>query len=324
MKDKIVRVVRTVEVVLLKFFVTIYRAVTKAARAIAKFVVPKWKVAWKTIVLAVVAVYIIGGVVFGIRLYKQNKFDKVDLVASYVYPFPVANTGRALVYDKQLQQWVAASKTFAIKNGVDVPTDLPQKIVVELADYQLSAQEANATGVRLTSKDINEKFDLSIQGIGTKDQAIDYIKQMYGLSLNQFKKMITPMIMSEKVREDKFVGVVVRHILIKDQKKASDVLAQIKAGGNFEELAKQNSEDDSSKEQGGLLAGGELVYRDSGLVKPFEDAMMKLKNGEVSELVQTEYGYHIIRVEERKGEIEESFTDWLAGLKKKYPQRIWI
>ena len=279
---------------------------------------------WKTIVLALVVLYVIGAVVFGIRLYKQKKFEKVDLVASYIYPLPVASSGRALIFDKQLQQWVSASKTFAVKNGVDVPADLPQKIAKELADYQLSAQEANATGVRLTSKDINEKFDLSIQGIGTKEQAIDYIKQMYGLSLNQFKRMITPMIMSEKVREDKFVGVKVRHILIKDEKKANEILGKVKAGENFEELAKQNSEDDSSKEQGGLLAGGEFVYRDSGLVKEFEDAMMKLKKGETSELVKTEYGFHIIRVEDRKGEIEQSFTDWLDGLRKKYPQRFWI
>lgn len=324
MKDKLLRFVRAVEVVLLRFFITIYKAVAKASVKVAKFIVPKWKLAWKTIVLALLAIYVIGAVVFGIRLYKQKKFEKIDLVASYVYPFPVANSGRAIIYDKQLQQWVAASKTFALKNGVDVPPDLAQKIVKELADYQLSSQEGNAMGVRLSSKDINEKFELSIQGIGTKEQAIDYIKQMYGLSLNQFKHMITPMIMSEKVREDEFVGVVVRHILIKDEKKANDVLTKVKAGENFEELAKQNSEDESSKDQGGLLAGGEPVYRDSGLVKEFEDAMMKLKKGETSELVKTEFGFHIIRIDDRQGTVDQSFTDWLDGLRKKYPQRFWI
>ncbi len=77
--------------------------------------------------------------------------------------------------------------------------------------------------------------------------------------------------------------------------KADDVLKKIRAGGDFAALAKENS-DDSSKEQ-----GGELGWFGHGqMVKPFEDAAFTLKPGETSDVVETDYGFHIIQVEEKR------------------------
>jgi peptidyl-prolyl cis-trans isomerase C len=88
-----------------------------------------------------------------------------------------------------------------------------------------------------------------------------------------------------------------RHILMKDEKQAKAVLAQInKAGGkNFAQLAKAKSEDPGSKK-----LGGELDWSDgSNYVKEFSDAMMKLNKGEwTKQLVKTKFGYHIILLED--------------------------
>ncbi|MFT4174922.1 MAG: SurA N-terminal domain-containing protein [Rhodocyclaceae bacterium] len=80
-------------------------------------------------------------------------------------------------------------------------------------------------------------------------------------------------------------------------KKAEDVLAKVKAKpADFAQLAKQYSEDTSAQ------SGGDLGFMGRGaLVKPFEDAMFALKPHEISDLVVTEYGYHIIRVAEVRG-----------------------
>ncbi len=100
----------------------------------------------------------------------------------------------------------------------------------------------------------------------------------------------------------------VRHILIKvpagaDAKtdaaakaKAEGLLKQIKAGGNFDALAKANSDDPGSKEQGGDLG---MIQR-GVTVPPFEQAAFSLQPGQVSELVKTQFGYHIIKVEEKQ------------------------
>lgn len=324
MKEKILRVVRKVEIVLLRFFVAIYKLLKRFGLFVKKVIWPKWQSISKTVVFALVAVYLIGAVIFGIRLYKQKRFEKPDLFASYIYPFPVANSGRGMVFDRQLQLWVSSSKTFAVQNSMDVPADLSQTIVKELNDYNMVSQESDRLGVKISNKEIDDKFDLTIQGIGTKEQAADFLKQMYGLSMNQFKRMITPMILVEKFKDQEFAQVKVRHILITDEGKAKDIDQRAKNGEAFADLAKQYSEDQSSKDAGGLIADGQFISRDSGLVPEFTDAMMKLKVGEISDPVKSQYGFHIIKVEERKGTIDMTYDAWLAGLRKIYPQRTWI
>jgi peptidyl-prolyl cis-trans isomerase D len=100
----------------------------------------------------------------------------------------------------------------------------------------------------------------------------------------------------------------VRHILIAvpagaDAKtdaaaktKAEDLLKQIKAGGNFADLASKNSDDPGSKTQ-----GGELGWLDRGKTVPeFDKAAFTLAPGQTSDLVKTQFGYHILQVEDKK------------------------
>jgi peptidyl-prolyl cis-trans isomerase D len=100
----------------------------------------------------------------------------------------------------------------------------------------------------------------------------------------------------------------VRHILIavpagSDAKtdaaakaKAEDILKQIKSGGNFADLASKNSDDPGSKTQ-----GGELGWLDPGKTVPeFDKAAFSLPVGQTSDLIKTQFGYHILQVEDKK------------------------
>ena len=114
------------------------------------------------------------------------------------------------------------------------------------------------------------------------------LQKLYNQSLDQFR---TP----ERVHA--------RHILLMTQGKpaaddtkiraqAEDVLKQIKAGGNFEELAKKYSQD-----PGSAAKGGDLGWVQRGQMVPeFEKACFTLKPGDTSDLVKTQYGYHIVQV----------------------------
>jgi peptidyl-prolyl cis-trans isomerase D len=129
-----------------------------------------------------------------------------------------------------------------------------------------------------------------------------------------------------------------RHILIKVAKGASEaeqaaakakaekLLAQVRKNpSDFARLAKENSQDPGSASQ-----GGDLGYFGKGMmVKPFEDTAYQLKEGEISNLIQTDFGYHIIQVtgikpasvkpfEEVKGEIAADIKKQLAA--KKYSE----
>lgn len=85
------------------------------------------------------------------------------------------------------------------------------------------------------------------------------------------------------------------------RKKAEEVLAEVKKNPkNFEALAKKYSQDPGSAEKGGDLG----VFGRGAMVKPFEDAVFSMSPGAVSDLVESEFGYHIIKLTEIKGQAQ--------------------
>ncbi|MGH9448037.1 MAG: peptidylprolyl isomerase, partial [Terriglobia bacterium] len=93
---------------------------------------------------------------------------------------------------------------------------------------------------------------------------------------------------------------------------AQKVLAQIRAGANFADMATKYSQD-----SGSAAKGGELGWIERGqTVKPFEDAAFSLKPGEMSGLIKTVYGYHIIKVEDRQYAHVESLAEAKPSIQK--------
>ena len=89
----------------------------------------------------------------------------------------------------------------------------------------------------------------------------------------------------------------VRHILVAKEDEAKDIIAQVKKGGSFEKLAAERSTDPGSKANGGDLDWGPPAR----YVKPFADALLKLKKGQMTDApVQTNFGWHIIRVDDER------------------------
>src|SRR5512138_503313 len=114
-----------------------------------------------------------------------------------------------------------------------------------------------------------------------------------------------------------------RHILITTggdvddaaaEKKAADLAAQAKGGADFAQLAKDNSKDPGSAAQ-----GGDLGWAERGMfVGPFEEALFSMSPGEVRGPVKTQFGYHVIKLEEVEAGHERSFEDARAELEAEY------
>lgn len=95
-----------------------------------------------------------------------------------------------------------------------------------------------------------------------------------------------------------------RHILVDSEDKAKELRAKIVAGGDFAQLAKENSTDTGSKDQGGVLG----YFGHGQMVPEFEAAAFKLEKGQISEPVHTNYGWHIIKVDDRRKKEPPSFA----------------
>lgn len=119
-----------------------------------------------------------------------------------------------------------------------------------------------------------------------------------------------------------------RHILVKadasasadDKKKAQEraetYLKKIKEGEDFAKLASELSDDPGSKPKGGDLG----FFPRGRMVKPFEDAAFSLKTGEMSGIVETQFGFHIIKVEDKKDSTVEPFDTVKERLRQKLLQ----
>lgn len=111
-----------------------------------------------------------------------------------------------------------------------------------------------------------------------------------------------------------------KHILLKDEDRAKEILTEIQAGKSFEEMAQIHSECPSKAQ------GGDLGYFEKGKMVPeFEEVAFGLENGEISQLVKTQFGYHIIKLEDKKSadvmafeQVEKQIEDYLLRNKQNH------
>jgi parvulin-like peptidyl-prolyl isomerase len=116
-----------------------------------------------------------------------------------------------------------------------------------------------------------------------------------------------------------------RHILIKAdtrpdakaQSLAQNVLKEVKSGVGFDDLARKYSEDDGSKAKGGDLG---WVSQKTGFVPEFKEALLKLNKGEVSPLVKSQFGYHIIKVDDVRSTLPKDINK--PGKKAEYLKQL--
>ena len=108
-----------------------------------------------------------------------------------------------------------------------------------------------------------------------------------------------------------------RHILVEKEDEAKSLIAQIKAGAKFEELAKKHSKDPGSGANGGDL---DFAKADS-YVPEFGEALGKLKKGDMTDApVKTQFGFHIIRLDDTRDASFPAFDDVKGQIKQRLEQ----
>ena len=229
-------------------------------------------------------------------------------------------------------------------------------VVNNMIDDALIRQEAEKLGITVSDAEVDayieKMFGYSPEGsantepLGLGDTAptptvytedafredyqnlLDKYQQTIGLSETQFRTIIASLVLREKVFDEitkdvpnEEEQVWARHILVETEEEAQDVLARLESGEDFAALAQEVSID-----TGTASDGGDLGWFGRGRMVPeFEEAAFALEPGEISQPVETSYGYHIIQVMDKgirpmddtayQQKTQAFFSDWLSALR---------
>jgi parvulin-like peptidyl-prolyl isomerase len=235
------------------------------------------------------------------------------------------------------------------------------QFLVQRVEFEQKAEEM---GIEVTEKQVDDRLkQIQKQYFGGDKKKYEKQLKAQGLTEAQVRHDLRGQIISEKIFAEvtKDVKVTdadvekyyeekkatqysqpesrdVRHILVKTEAKADDVVRQLQNGADFAQLAKKFSEDTGSK-----ATGGKLTISKGQTVPAFDKKAFSLKKNEISEPVKTQFGYHVIqalgdvkpakvtpltdvkdaiRQELLQTKKNEAMTDWIEELKKEYKDKV--
>ncbi|KUK55074.1 MAG: Foldase protein PrsA [Atribacteria bacterium 34_128] len=203
-----------------------------------------------------------------------------------------------------------------------------KNILDQLIDYELLYQQAQKEKIKISNDEINLEIDKIKDNFSSPEEFNEALKAN-NITLVRLKEDIKRQLMInsilEEIRDKVSINdedlleyynenkesflepeqVHARHILVETEEEANNLLLQLKEGlTDFAELAKEKSIGPSAP------SGGDLGFFARGqMVKEFEDAAFSLQPGEISEVVKTQFGYHIIKCEEKKEEYSPTFEE---------------
>ncbi len=237
------------------------------------------------------------------------------------------------LYQRQAAQAQAALAAQGLdpnsKQGQEEIKGLQQQVLGQLIDDLVIEQAARQENVNVTNQDVDNRIQQLINDAGGRDKFDDYLKTNQ-LLLDDLCTQIRTTIFGETMLNrvtaalpTKVEQVHAAHILLSTKAEADQVLAQVKAKKDFAALAKQYSKEEATRNN-----GGDLGWFPKGIMPPeFEAAAFQLQPGQVSGVVTTPLGFHIIKVLERdparvlspelaQNQKQQAFLAWLDARRK--------
>ena len=198
-------------------------------------------------------------------------------------------------------------------------------LVQMLIQDKLIFADAEKNGVKVDDKDINDAFLKDVQQVGG-DKQFDKMLDDYNLTAEDLKNILKKNMIYQKHQEwfienhpvtdeeinnyfeenkEQFQKVDASHILVEDEATAKEVKEKLDNGEDFVKLVKEYSKDPASGAKDGEL--GE--FGKGQMVKEFDEAVFSMKEGEISEPIKTQFGYHIIKVNKILDSVDDAKED---------------
>ncbi|USK31932.1 peptidylprolyl isomerase [Bacillus sp. F19] len=235
----------------------------------------------------------------------------------------------------------ATEEEVASVNGEKISKDDLYSLLMDqggtqLVDYLITEkiieQESDKKDITISNDAVEEEYQTVIASYGGEEAFIQQLETS-GATVEDVKKDLETNLKIEKLLEPEIKisademktyfdenkesfaepeQVKASHILVKDEAAAKEVKEKLDGGADFSELAKEYSTDTSNSEN-----GGDLGYFAKGeMVAEFEEVAFAMKEGEISDPVKTEFGYHIIKFEDKKAASEAVYEDKKKEIKE--------
>ncbi|MGM0882208.1 MAG: peptidylprolyl isomerase [Bacillota bacterium] len=235
----------------------------------------------------------------------------------------------------------SSNETVATVNGVNISKDRLYDALItaggaatldNLITEELIAQEAKAKSITVTDADVTAEIDLIKKSIGSEEQFNSALAQA-GMTLESLQKNTKIDLTIRKILEPRTdvteeeiqqfynenkesLGtpeqIQASHILVATKEEADAIVAELKQGADFATLAKEKSTDPGSKDNGGDLG----FFGRGAMAAEFEEAAFALKVNELSGVVQTEFGFHIIKKTAEKAAVVPTFEEKKEEIRK--------
>jgi len=246
----------------------------------------------------------------------------------------VAVVDKEIITESELQERV---NFIAFQNKLDATKpELKQQVLESMVAEKLILAQALIDSIDVTDDQVNQALDQQIQNITRQLGSTERVEQYYGKPISrikrEFREEMRKQLLVQRVRQTREASLSVSrreveeffatykdslprvpeeftlsHIFMipkadssidaRTRQRLQAILDSIRAGGNFADFAKRYSQDGSAS------SGGDLGWVKRGdFVREFEEVVFGLKENEISNIVKTQYGYHIIQLEGRRGE----------------------
>ncbi len=208
------------------------------------------------------------------------------------------------------QKQIAQVEAFFEQEGLDLQSEegrerlaqARRQVLEQMIDQELIRQAAAEMDISISGEELESKIQEIIEQSGGQEQFQQSL-QGTGTSYEDFRQMLLDQLLSEAVFSAVTASIPsvaeqvhARHILLSTRERAEEVLARFQGGEDFAFLAREYSEDVSSRER-----GGDMGFFPQGMMPlEIEEAAFSLEVGEISGIIESQFGFHIVQVLERE------------------------
>ncbi|HWP83348.1 MAG TPA: peptidylprolyl isomerase [Bacteroidota bacterium] len=260
---------------------------------------------------------------FSFLVYSQTTIDRI-----------VAVVDKEIITESEVQERI---NFVAMQNRVDPNTPgLRKQILDGLIAEKLILAQALIDSIVVSDDEVNRSLDIMVDNLIRQAGSQERVEQYYGMSINRIKREYRDerrkQMLVERVRQMREAAIQVTRREVEEfyesyrdslprvpeqydislifvapkpdttlelqlRTKLQAILDSIRAGGDFAEFARRYSQD------GTASSGGDLGWAKRGdYVRDFEEAVYRLREGEISNIIKTQFGFHIVQLIERRGE----------------------